>query len=99
MNDYETHLEQLSEVMVLAARYGPSPSLERQYAEIRRWMLGHWKPAEARWHRGDAVEDFFAVPTLEGQLELPDARLNARIESMRAALLSKAGQPAHQVVH
>lgn len=99
MTDFESQLDQLSEVMVSAARYGPSPSLERQYAEIRRWMLGHWKPQQKRWHTGDAVEDFFAVPTLEGQLELPDARLSARIDSMRDALLSKAGQPAGQVVH
>jgi hypothetical protein len=99
MNDWQAKLENLDEVMGLAARYGPSPSLERQYAEIRLWMLGHWKPAEKRWHRGDAVEDFLSVPTLEGQLERSGDRLPQRIESMRAVLLGMAGQTPTQVVH
>ncbi|MES1227564.1 MAG: hypothetical protein ABUL72_02775 [Armatimonadota bacterium] len=97
--DIQDRFNRLSEVICLATRYGPSPALESEYAELRLWMLGNYKGTTMRWHLADPVENFLAPPTLEGQLNISDERLSQRIESTREALGSNPAPPPQQAVH
>ena len=103
MNDLNERFEQLNDLLVVAAQYGPTPALESQYDELRHWMLGNWRrnpqPPGMRWHRSDAVEDLLSPPTLEGQLNVSGERLSQRLELSRAALRNNSLQSPTQAVH
>ncbi|MBX7134536.1 MAG: hypothetical protein K1X67_17840 [Fimbriimonadaceae bacterium] len=90
---------QLAALLNEASHYGPSQRQEREYAELRAWMLAHYgdvrrhlTPYLDEGHRysvyggSDALEGLICAPTLGELLRCDDGRLPARVRSVEDAL-------------
>ena len=94
-------LERLTEVVEVAAQYGPTAGLEEAYCELRRCALRALGQANGTsdWWAGDAAHQFFSPPTLDSLLSACGEAWPQRIESVRASL-GAAGPAEHeQAVH
>lgn len=91
--------EQLAAVLNEASHYGPSHRQEREYAELRSWILAHYgeirrylTPYLDEGHRysvyggSDALEGLICAPTLGELLRCDDGRLPARVRTVEDAL-------------
>lgn len=91
--------EQLAALLNEASHYGPSHRQEREYAELRVWILAHYgeirrylSPYLEEGHRysvyggSDALEGLICAPTLSELLRCDDGRLPARVRTVEDAL-------------
>lgn len=97
---FRVRFDQLAAILNEASHYGPSTTQERQYAELRTWMLGHYgalrrhitaylHPNEAvvvGYARLDEIESLYSAPTLGELLRCDDGRLPARVRLAGEAL-------------
>ncbi|HRI43436.1 MAG TPA: hypothetical protein PLL78_08945 [Fimbriimonadaceae bacterium] len=97
---FRVRFDRLAAILNEASHYGPSHTQERQYAELRAWMLGHYgalrrhvaaylhsgQAAPIGYSPGDEVESLFSAPTLGELLRCDDGRLPAKVRLASEAL-------------